>query len=237
MNKNQCNKRDIQMEDSWKELLWDEFQKPYMCELKRFLQLELSQGKTIYPQAQDIFQAFNQTPFDKVKVVIIGQDPYHGPDQAHGMCFSVRPGIRPPPSLRNIYKELESDIAAKTPSHGYLINWARQGVLMLNAVLTVEKTKAGSHHGKGWERFTDRVIDILNEEKNNLVFLLWGSPAQKKASQVNHKKHLILKAPHPSPLSAHRGFLGCRHFSKVNNYLQQHHLTPIDWQLPLQVNL
>jgi uracil-DNA glycosylase len=200
-----------------------------MHSLREFLTSELKRGKTIYPESNNVFSAFNSTPFNKVKVVIIGQDPYHGEDQAHGMCFSVKKGVKIPPSLRNIYKELASDLSIETPQHGLLQSWADQGVLLLNTVLTVEKGMAGSHQGKGWEIFTDRVIDLLNKEKENLVFLLWGSPAQKKAKNVNSEKHLVLKSPHPSPLSAHRGFFGQHHFSKCNHYLKEKGIGPINW--------
>ncbi len=221
----------IRLEQSWKEQLLDEFQKPYMKELKAFLQKELQAKKIIYPRNQDIFAAFDATPFDKTRVVIIGQDPYHGPGQAHGLCFSVQKGVPPPPSLKNIYKELEADLNIPQAKHGYLMKWAQQGVLLLNATLTVEASKAGSHHNKGWEQFTDAVIEKLNQKKEKLIFILWGSPAQKKGAIVDPKKHAILKAPHPSPLSAHRGFLGCKHFSKINALLEKNGQTPIDWSL------
>lgn len=225
-------KSEVQLEASWKTLLADEFEKPYMTHLREFLRAEIKAGKTIYPKGSEYFQALNSTPFDDVSVVILGQDPYHGPGQAHGLCFSVKPGVPVPPSLQNIYKELESDLGIPRPNHGYLQSWADQGVLLLNNVLTVEQGKAGSHHGKGWEKFTDAIVDHLNRERQNLVFLLWGSPAQKKGAAVDPKKHLVLKAPHPSPLSAHRGFLGCRHFSQANAYLKKHHRPLIDWSLP-----
>ena len=223
--------QSIKLERSWKNVLADEFSKNYMIELNSFLQREFEQGKIIYPKHDDIFSAFNNTPFDQVKVVIIGQDPYHGPNQAHGACFSVRPGIKPPPSLKNIYKELHSDINFNIPSHGYLEHWSKQGVLLLNAVLTVEQGKAGSHHNKGWELFTDRIIDLLNSNLENIIFLLWGSPAQKKCKNIDASKHFILKAPHPSPLSAYRGFFGCKHFSKTNEILNKLGKSPINWQL------
>ena len=192
----------------------------------------LERGTTIYPQNSDVFNALACTPFSDVRVVILGQDPYHGPNQAHGLCFSVRPPVPPPPSLVNIFQELKSDLGIERPKHGCLESWARQGVLLLNAVLTVEAEKAGSHAGRGWEKFTDRVIQELNEKRSHLVFLLWGAYAQKKASFVDRSKHLVLEAPHPSPLSAHRGFLGCRHFSKANAYLAANGQAPIDWRLP-----
>ena len=222
-------KKEIKLESGWKEVLGFEFENEYMIKLKEFLQEELASGKTIYPHGDDIFSAFDSTPFDKVKVVIIGQDPYHGPGQAHGMCFSVKKGVRIPPSLINIYKELESDVGLSSPGHGHLGQWAEQGVLLINAVLTVERGNAGSHHGQGWEIFTDKVIEILNKKKEGLVFLLWGAPAQRKAAMVDSRKHLILKAPHPSPLSAHRGFFGCRHFSQTNQYLKGRRIEEIDW--------
>ncbi|MBF0312199.1 MAG: uracil-DNA glycosylase [Oligoflexia bacterium] len=222
----------IQIEESWKKHLLGEFSKDYMQTLRTFLQDELQQKKLIFPHGSEIFSAFNLTPFDQVKVVIIGQDPYHGIGQAHGLCFSVKPGIPAPPSLLNIYKELASDVGFTAPTHGHLISWAKQGVLLLNAVLTVEKNRAGSHHGKGWEQFTDKVVDVLNREKENLVFILWGSPAQRKCAHVDGRRHLILKAPHPSPLSSYRGFFGCRHFSKTNQFLSEKNLPPIHWQLP-----
>lgn len=222
----------IKLEPSWKKHLGAEFEKEYMQKLKSFLIHEASCGKTIYPPGDDIFNAFETTPLDKVKVVIIGQDPYHGPSQAHGLSFSVRKGVRVPPSLQNIFKELSSDIEDfEIPAHGELTYWASQGVLLLNSSLTVQKAQAGSHRGQGWEQFTDKVIEVLNSKKENLVFLLWGSPAQKKAAQVDKTKHLVLKAPHPSPLSAYRGFFGCKHFSQANQYLEHHNIEPIDWSL------
>lgn len=222
----------ISIDKTWLKQIGDEFEQDYMKNIKEFLRTELEDGKTIYPHGKDIFQAFDKTPFDKVKVVVIGQDPYHGPDQAHGMSFSVKKGIKVPPSLVNIFKELEEDLGIPRSSHGYLEAWADQGVLLLNSVLTVEATKAGSHRKKGWENFTDKVIEVLNEKKENLVFLLWGAPAQKKASKVDEDKHLVLKAPHPSPLSSYRGFFGCKHFSKTNEYLQSKNIEQINWTLP-----
>lgn len=224
----------IQLEPSWKARLLPEFSKPYMGELKSFLRREAAAKKKIYPRGSEFFAALDYTPFDKVKVVILGQDPYHGPDQAHGLCFSVRPGIDVPPSLVNIYKELKHDLGIEPPNprHGNLESWARQGVLLLNATLSVEAGKAGSHQKKGWEQFTDAVIDHLNREREGLVFVLWGSYAQKKGEFIDTKKHLVLKGPHPSPLSAHRGFFGCKHFSKINDYLTEHGKEPIDWRLP-----
>jgi uracil-DNA glycosylase len=225
----------IALDESWKQLLRDEFNSDYMQQLKRFLMQRYEAKKIIYPKGSEYFAALNLTPFDKVKVVILGQDPYHGPHQAHGLCFSVRPGVTPPPSLVNIYKELEQDVGFKSPSHGYLEAWARQGVLLLNSVLTVEQGAAGSHRNKGWERFTDKIITLLNENKQNLVFLLWGAYAQEKGHMIDPHRHLILKAAHPSPFSAYRGFLGCRHFSKANAYLREAGHTVIDWNLPLKV--
>lgn len=228
MEKTQVN---VNLETGWKSHLIAEFEAEYMKNLRQFLKAEIDSGKTIYPHGSEIFSAFNSTPFDQVKVVIIGQDPYHGPGQAHGMCFSVKKGIKTPPSLMNIYKELKNDLDIDPPNHGLLQNWADQGVLLLNTVLTVEKAKAGSHQKKGWEQFTDKVIEVLNRDKENLVFLLWGSPAQKKAASVDGSKHLILKSPHPSPLSAHRGFFGQHHFSRCNDYLSSKGLSPINWSL------
>ncbi len=221
----------IKLESSWKTVLEDQFTLPHMVALKSFLQREAKAGKTIYPKGQDIFRALDSCPFDQVKVVILGQDPYHGPGQAHGLCFSVQKGVPIPPSLVNIYKELATDIGAKPPEHGHLISWAEQGVLLLNNVLTVEHGKAGSHHGQGWELFTDRIVELLNEKKKNLVFILWGSPAQKKAAKVDPHRHLLIKSVHPSPLSAYRGFFGSKPFSQTNAYLKQHGLSPIHWPL------
>lgn len=221
----------LKLENSWKKHLNGELDKSYMVELKEFLADEAKAGKTIYPNDESIFNAFNTTPLDDVKVVIIGQDPYHGAAQAHGLSFSVQRGVKIPPSLMNIYKELKDDINFELPDHGELTKWAKQGVLLLNSSLTVEHAKAGSHRKKGWEIFTDKVIEVLNTEKENLVFLLWGSPAQKKAGIVDIDKHLVLKSPHPSPLSAYRGFLGCKHFSQTNEYLKSVGKNEIDWSL------
>lgn len=220
------------MEESWKQQIGQELNEPYMKDLKAFLKSEYDSGKTIYPAKSEYFAAFENTPFDHVKVVILGQDPYHGPGQAHGLCFSVKPGIKPPPSLVNIYKEIKEDLGISNQGHGYLGSWAEQGVLLLNSVMTVEKAKAASHRNKGWETFTDRVIEKLNQREKPMVFILWGSYAQKKAAFVDSKKHLVLKGPHPSPLSAHRGFFGCRHFSKANQFLMAHGQSPVDWELP-----
>jgi len=220
------------LEQSWFELLQGEFEKPYIEELDNFLFSEKVNNKIIYPEERLIFNAFNSTPFKDVKVVILGQDPYHGPNQAHGLCFSVLPDVVIPPSLKNIFKEINQDLKVGVPSYGCLQSWAEQGVLLLNATLTVEKSKAGSHQKKGWEQFTDRIVQLLNEQREGLVFLLWGGYAQKKGQFIDVKKHLVLKAPHPSPLSAHRGFFGTKHFSKVNQYLEKQNLSPIQWSLP-----
>lgn len=222
---------NIEMDKSWKEKLQGEFLKDYYIELMDFLDSEVEAKKEIYPPREEIFSAFNLTPFDKVKVIIIGQDPYHGPGQAHGLSFSVKAGVKIPPSLVNIYKELYSDIGMEIPNHGYLGNWASQGVLMLNSVLTVERGKAGSHQKKGWEIFTDQVIDILNNDKENLVFILWGKPAQKKGARIDRKKHLVLESVHPSPLSAYRGFFGGKYFSKTNSYLISKNIKKINWNI------
>ncbi len=222
-------KEDILLENSWKEILWDEFNKPYMKDLKNFLIEEKKQKKIIYPKGGDIFQSFNLTPFDSVRVVIIGQDPYHGENQAHGLCFSVKEGVAPPPSLLNIYKELASDLNIIKTKSGNLEAWAKQGVLLLNAVLTVEKNRAASHQKKGWEKFTDRVIEELNARREHLVFILWGSYAQAKGAHIDRNKHYVIESPHPSPLSAHRGFLGSKPFSKTNQYLVAHGEVPITW--------
>ena len=222
---------EIKLEKEWKKLLTSELQKPYMLELWDFLQQERDAGKVIYPQNDDIFAALNLTPFDQVKVVILGQDPYHGPNQAHGLSFSVKPGVKVPPSLVNIFKELESDLKITPAKNGILTQWAQQGVLLLNNVLTVEDGQAGSHHLKGWEQFTAKIIELLNEKKENLVFILWGSPAQKKAAKVDEKKHFVLKSVHPSPLSSYRGFFGSKPFSKTNEFLKSKDITPIDWTL------
>jgi uracil-DNA glycosylase len=222
----------IKLHESWRAPLQPEFDAPYMAELKRFLLAERAASKTIFPKAGEWFRALDLTPLDAVRVVILGQDPYHGPGQAHGLCFSVQPGIRPPPSLLNIFKELESDLALPRPAHGFLESWAKQGVLLLNSVLTVESGLAASHKDRGWERFTDAIIRTVAAKEAPVVFLLWGSYAQKKAAFVDPAKHLILKAAHPSPLSAHNGFLGCRHFSKTNAFLEARGMKGIDWGLP-----
>lgn len=223
---------DIKLEQSWVPFLSKEFSKPYMKDLYTFLQQEKNKKKVIYPKVNEIFQSFSATPYDKVKVVILGQDPYHGPEQAHGLCFSVKPGIKPPPSLVNIYKELESDLGVKRVKHGCLEHWAQQGVLLLNSVLTVENGAAASHQGKGWEQFTDQVVSALNLREEPVIFLLWGNYAQKKGKSINSSKHIVLSSVHPSPLSANRGFFGCKHFSKVNEHLKNWNKKLIDWQLP-----
>ncbi len=223
---------NIALNASWKAPLIREFNSDYMAVLKSFLVAEKAAGKQIYPKGSEWFRALDLTPFDKVRVIILGQDPYHGPGQAHGLCFSVKPGVRPPPSLLNIYKELESDLGIPRPRHGFLEHWAEQGVLLLNSVLTVEMAKPASHQGKGWEQFTDAVIRLVNAKADPVVFMLWGSYAQKKAAFVDSSRHLVLKAAHPSPLSAHNGFLGCKHFSHCNTFLQSKGLPTIDWSLP-----
>lgn len=220
------------LDESWKQAVGDEFDQPYMQDLKQFLLAEKQQGKHIFPRGPDYFRALDLTPIDTVRVVILGQDPYHGAGQAHGLCFSVQPGVRIPPSLVNIYKELQADLGIAPVRHGFLEHWARQGVLLLNSVLTVEEGRAGAHQGKGWEKFTDRIIHAVAETREHVVFILWGAYAQKKASFVDPKRHLVLKSVHPSPLSAHNGFFGSKPFSKTNAYLEAHGMTPIDWQLP-----
>lgn len=227
--------RTIKLDPSWLARLEDEFAQPYMARLREFLLERKRAGATIFPPGAKIFNALDSTPFDRVKVVILGQDPYHGPGQAHGLCFSVREGVTLPPSLVNICKEINDDVGGMgvrgLPSSGNLRPWAEQGVLLLNATLTVERGQAGSHQGRGWERFTDRVVDELNTGREGLVFMLWGSYAQKKGAAIDRGRHLVLQAPHPSPLSAHRGFFGCRHFSKANTWLEKQGLDPIDWSL------
>lgn len=218
------------MVNNWKDSLINEYNSEYYKELTAFLKNEYS-TKVIYPPATEIFNALKYTPLSRVKAVILGQDPYHEPNQAHGLCFSVLPGNPAPPSLENIFKELKDDCGCYIPNNGYLKKWADQGVLLLNTVLTVRAHAANSHAGHGWERFTDAVIKAVNEENRPIVFLLWGSPAQKKAAFLNNPNHLILKAPHPSPLSAYRGFFGCKHFSKANEFLTSNGCTPIDWQI------
>ena len=221
----------IRLDDSWKARLGDYLKRDDMQALRGFLRERLQKGARVFPPAPQIFAALDATPFDKVKVVILGQDPYHGLGQAHGLCFSVQHGTAVPPSLVNIYKELQRDLGIAPPAHGCLTHWAEQGVLLLNAVLTVEEGRAGAHQGKGWEGFTDHIVDVLNREREHLVFLLWGSYAQAKGKMIDTSKHRVLKAPHPSPLSAHRGFIGCGHFSKANEYLVRNGMAPIDWRL------
>jgi uracil-DNA glycosylase len=232
---------NIQVEPSWKARVGDWLLRPEMRELAAFLRQRKAAGARVFPPGPQIFAAFDATPFEQVKVVVLGQDPYHGYGQAHGLCFSVMPGVPVPPSLLNIYKELEDDTGVvppfRRPDHGCLLPWAWQGVLLLNAVLTVEEGRAGAHQGKGWEGFTDHVVDVLNREREGLVFLLWGSYAQQKGKVIDTHRHRVLKAPHPSPLSAHRGFFGCRHFSQANDYLQRHGQPPVDWRLPPQAEL
>ena len=219
---------DVQIESSWKEQLQEEFDKPYFQELVEFIRGEY-QSKNVFPLPKDIFKAFDLCPFDNVKVVILGQDPYHGPGQAHGLCFSVNLSVQMPPSLINIYKEIQSDIGGQIPNHGNLEHWAEQGVFLLNAILSVIAHNAASHRNKGWEEFTDAVIRLISAKKEHVVFMLWGAFAQGKAEMIDQSKHLILKAPHPSPLSAHRGFFGCKHFSRANEYLKSHNLNPVNW--------
>ncbi len=227
---------EVKLHPSWFEPLKDEFAEPYMAALREFLVAEKAAGKRIFPAGGEWFRALDLTPLEQVRVVILGQDPYHGEGQAHGLCFSVRPGTRTPPSLVNIYKEMEADLGIPRARHGFLEHWAQQGVLLLNAVLTVQMSMAASHQGRGWERLTDAVIRLVNAKPEPVVFLLWGSHAQKKAAFVDSidkgGRHLVLKAPHPSPLSAHSGFFGCRHFSKANAFLTSHGQKPIDWALP-----
>lgn len=222
----------VQLDESWKYGLSEFLLSPKMDELKAFLVEEKKADKIIYPPNHLIFNALNTTPLDRVKVVILGQDPYHGPNQAHGLSFSVQKGVALPPSLRNIFHELHADVGVERPKHGDLTHWAEQGVLLLNAVLTVEAGQPTSHQKRGWEEFTDHVIDVLNEQREHIVFILWGAYAQRKGQRINQDKHLVLKAAHPSPLAANRGgFFGCKVFSKSNNYLKQHGIEPIDWQL------
>ncbi len=218
------------LQNDWLEAVGEEFKKPYYKELYEFVKEEYSTN-TVYPPADDIFNALHLTALKDVKVLVLGQDPYHGANQAHGLSFSVLPGQRIPPSLRNIYQELHDDLGCGIPNNGYLEKWAKQGVLMLNTVLTVRAHKANSHQGKGWEHFTDAIIEAVNAQDRPIVYLLWGRPAQKKSSMLNNPRHLVLKAPHPSPYSADTGFFGCRHFSQANEFLQSHGIAPIDWQI------
>jgi len=227
----------IRLEPSWKSRVGDYLQREDMQQLSAFLRERMRQGVRVYPPPPDIFAALDATPFDQAKVVVLGQDPYHGPGQAHGLSFSVPPGVPVPPSLDNIFKELQRDLGIARPGHGCLLPWARQGVLLLNAVLTVEEGCAGAHQGKGWEGFTDHVVDVLNRDREGLVFLLWGSYAQAKGKRIDTGRHRVLRAPHPSPLSAHRGFIGCGHFSAANDYLVRRGHAPIDWSLPAAVEV
>ena len=222
----------LKLEESWKERLRQEFEQDYMLTLRAFLLQEKQAGKQIFPAGNDIFNALNSTPFEKVRVVIIGQDPYHGPGQAHGLCFSVQPGVEIPPSLRNIYKEVAADLGIAPSRSGCLQSWAAQGVLLLNAVLTVESGKAAAHQGRGWERFTDRIIALLNEQGQHIVFMLWGNYAQKKGQIIDRSRHFVLESAHPSPLSASRGFFGNHHFSRANQYLLANAREAIDWRVP-----
>ena len=220
------------MHESWKAALQGEFDSPYMATLRTFLNAEKAAGKRIFPHSSNWFRALELTPLNDVRVVILGQDPYHGPGQAHGLCFSVQPGVRTPPSLQNIYKEMETDLGVARASHGFLEHWAKQGVLLLNSVLTVEAGQAASHQKRGWEQFTDAIVQTINERPEPVVFLLWGAYAQKKAAFVDESRHLVLRAAHPSPFAAHNGFFGCKHFSKANDYLIEKGASQIDWALP-----
>ena len=232
MSDERIKQESIRLEPSWKARIGDYLLRPEMQALAAFLRAEKQAGKRVYPPGPEIFAAFAHTPFDAVRVVILGQDPYHGPGQAHGLCFSVRPGVRVPPSLENVFKEIQRDLGIPRPDHGCLTPWADRGVLLLNSVLTVEEGRAGSHQGKGWEGFTDAAIDALNREREGLMFLLWGSYAQRKGQLIDTGRHCVLNSVHPSPLSAHRGFIGCGHFSAANRYLESHGEAPIDWSLP-----
>lgn len=227
----------LRSDRGWTEHLSAEFRQSYMASLADFLAAEETSGKVIYPARQHCFNALNSTPLHEVRVVVLGQDPYHGPGQAHGLCFSVRPQVPPPPSLVNIFKELQTDLGLALPDHGCLQTWAEQGVLLLNTVLTVEQGQASSHQGKGWETFTDRVIETVNRERQGVVFLLWGSHARKKGAMIDRQRHHVLEGPHPSPLSAYRGFFGCQHFSRANQWLTAQGLNPVNWQLPTQQTL
>ncbi|AOY88534.1 uracil-DNA glycosylase [Marinobacter salinus] len=227
----------LRSDRGWSKHLSNEFRQPYMRELAEFLASEEQAGKVLFPARQHCFNALNSTPLDKVSVVILGQDPYHGPGQAHGLCFSVRPEVTLPPSLVNIFKEIQSDLGIDPPDHGCLQPWAEQGVLLLNSVLTVVQGQAGAHQGKGWETFTDKVIETINRERDGVVFLLWGSYAKKKGQHIDRNRHLVLDGPHPSPLSAYRGFFGCQHFSRANDWLQQKGQQPVNWALPSKAEL
>ncbi|MBU2954122.1 uracil-DNA glycosylase [Marinobacter sp. F3R08] len=227
----------LRSDRGWSDYLAQEFRQPYMQGLAEFLADEEQAGKVLFPASHHCFNALNSTPLDKVRVVILGQDPYHGPGQAHGLCFSVRPSVAPPPSLVNIFKEIQGDLGIAPPDHGCLQPWAEQGVLLLNSVMTVVQGQAGAHQGKGWEIFTDKVIETINREREGVVFLLWGSYARKKGQHIDRSKHLVLEGPHPSPLSAYRGFFGCKHFSKANDWLQQQGKPEVKWQLPRKAEL
>jgi uracil-DNA glycosylase len=226
----------VRLRPEWLARLGDEFEKPYMRELRSFLLERKAAGAKVYPPGPQIFNALDSTPPEAVRVVVLGQDPYHGPGQAHGLCFSVRAGVQVPPSLANIFRELNDDLGVAIPNHGCLQSWADHGVLLLNAVLTVERGRAGAHQGKGWERFTDRVVKVVDGGEQPVVFLLWGAQAQRKGAGIDRTRHLVLTAPHPSPLSAHRGFFGCRHFSKANRWLESRDLPQVDWSLPDRVD-
>ena len=221
-----------QLEPGWRARLAPEFDKAYMRQLATFINSEKELGKTVFPAEDQFYSAFSHTPLDRVKVVIVGQDPYHGEGQAHGLCFSVKPGVKTPPSLNNIYQEINAELGLPVPAHGCLTNWADQGVLLLNSVLSVECGKAASHEGMGWESFTDKVIEVINDDREAVVFLLWGNYAQRKGASIDTDRHCVLKAPHPSPLSAYRGFFGCGHFKATNEYLKQRGRSAIDWSLP-----
>ena len=225
--------RAIDLEPSWLAELGTEFEQPYMQQLSAFLTAEKQAGKRIFPSGNELFNAFSHTPLDRVKVVILGQDPYHGEGQAHGLCFSVKHGVAAPPSLKNIFKEIHSELGLPIPTHGNLATWADQGVLLLNSVLSVESARAASHQGKGWETFTDQVIQLINKRCEGVVFMLWGSYAQRKGSIIDTSRHCVLKSPHPSPLSAYRGFFGCGHFLQANDYLESQGREPVDWSLPV----
>ncbi len=233
INSESAGNDPVRLEASWKAVLGGEFEKAYMRRLRAFLQREKQARKVIYPRGAHIFHALDLTPLPAVKVVIIGQDPYHGPRQAHGLCFSVQAGVSPPPSLENIFREINEDLGGQgrqlDGSRGSLVPWAKQGVLLLNAVLTVERGRAASHQGQGWEEFTDAIVQVLNTNREGLVFLLWGNYAQRKGDIVDRRRHCVLTAPHPSPLAASRGFFGCRHFSQANTYLESRGVAPIDW--------
>jgi uracil-DNA glycosylase len=224
--------RPVQLEASWLAALATEFEQPYMAALRAFLLAQKRAGKRVFPAGEEIFNAFTHTPLDRVRVVILGQDPYHGEGQAHGLCFSVKRGVAVPPSLQNIFREIRDELGHPVPSHGHLTDWADQGVLLLNSVLSVECGRAASHQGKGWETFTDRVIEVINREREGVVFMFWGGYAQRKGGFIDRQRHCVLSAPHPSPLSAHRGFFGCGHFVAANEYLAGRGGEPIDWRLP-----